>query len=209
MTQLGLIPDVEPKNEIDHRHLEAQRVFEAVLSDLPYGDRYSALMGQGWEWRKAAYIMWLSIPKDEREPKTKKEFAKTLGLVDGAVFSGWEAKNPAIAAEAFRFSQANLLGNIASVDKALTEVASKASYKSAPAMRLFYERAGVLANANKVNVLIDNSTGAGQLGEMSNAELLAELAEIEKLEAPEKITPSENVLADDFDAVLDAFGGEE
>lgn len=178
LTQEPLFTELPAKTEHDQKHREAQRVFEAVLGDLPYGDRYSALVGQGWDWRKAAYIAWLSMPSDKREPSTKKEFAIKLGLSDGSVFSGWEAKNDAIAATAFRFSQANVLAHIASVDQAMIDVASTPSYKSAPAMRLFYERAGVLANANKVNVLIDNSTVNSQVGSLSDAELLAELEQI-------------------------------
>ena len=55
------------------------------------------MLGEGWEWRKAVYIVWASLPSDKRVPPTQLELAReVLGLSSDRVIREWKAKNPAL-----------------------------------------------------------------------------------------------------------------
>lgn len=180
MTQESFFPDIPPKTEKqDQKHREAQRNFEDQLAKVPYGDRYAALVGEGWDWRKAVYIAWASLPSSKREPSTLKELAEQIGVSRG-MFSAWRGKNPAINARIARFSAGNLLEHIADVDQALLNSAKSDEYKSVQDRRLFYERAGVITSRHKIDLTARQSEGKA-LEDMTSEELAAEVAREEHL----------------------------
>lgn len=183
MTQESLFSDLEPKTEYDQKHREAKLAFEATMGDMPYGDRYAALLGEGWGWRKAAYIAWESLPKGKRDPKTKGELADELG-VSRSMFAVWKAKNPTILNRIARFSAANLLAHAADVDQAMLDSASDPSYKGVQDRRLFYERTKLIASRHKVDLTLGESKGDA-IEDMSDAELI-ELAQQLELEDGEQ-----------------------
>ena len=50
-----------------------------------------------WDWRKALYIAWSSVPKSKREPKTLEQFVALLGLSSSGTIRNWRAHDPGIA----------------------------------------------------------------------------------------------------------------
>ena len=186
MDQPPLIPGIDPKQIDDQTHAEAQRVFEFALGDFPGGDRYKALIRQGWEWRKAAYIAWASLPRGERFPKTldtdkdgNPGFSQIIGLSDASAIRDWRSKNKAIDAMVSRFSMQGLMEHIADVDKALVESASDSSYKNKPDRDLFYLRTGVIVPRAKVGISIEDESVGDALETMTDEQLIALAMELE------------------------------
>lgn len=53
------------------------------------------LRGEGWDWRKAAYMAWMAAPTSLRKPETlEKLCSEVLGVNDASTVRKWRAKFP-------------------------------------------------------------------------------------------------------------------
>lgn len=169
------VPDYTPD---DQSHPAELALFEQMLGDLAWSDTYGALLGEGWEWRKAAYIAWASLPATTRQPSTMGEFASVIGLSSTKPIRAWRLKNKAIDLAVQRLSLSNLLDSAPAVVDALITSASDANYKSAPDRKLYFEMTGMYVPRSKVGIGIDDDAGDGDMSSLSREDL-ARLAGME------------------------------
>lgn len=151
------LPEVEPAAVYDQSHEYELALFSEMLGDLAWSDTYLALREEGWEWRKAAYIAWASLPAPERQPKTISEFASIIGLSTTKPIRAWRMKNKAIDLAVQRLSLSTLLDHAPKVVQALVESASDPNYKAAPDRKLYFEMTGMYVPRSKIGVGIDDS----------------------------------------------------
>jgi len=169
-TQQNALPgfNVEARNLLDQSHEAERRLFTAMLGDLSWGDQFAALIGEGWPWRKAAYIAWAALPATYRQPATLADFASIIGLKTTTAIRTWRTKNAAIDAAVAKLAMGALLESAPDVVAALTTSASDPSYKHAPDRKVYLEIAGIYTPKSKHELsLDDNST----MENMSDQEL--------------------------------------
>jgi len=136
---------VNALDEAQLRAAAARRIFEAREGSFPWLDFFYELMGRGWAWRQAAYIAWLAMPAQYREPTTQHELAtEVLGLQSDRRLRTWRAENPAIEEEARALVKTRLFGAIPSVLEALIESASTPSGRNHADRRTFLELVGAV-----------------------------------------------------------------
>lgn len=138
----GLEAEINPLDEAQLRSQEAQQLFEAQYGDAPWMDDYFELRSEGWDWRKAMYIIWASVPADRREPRTQKDLATALGLTTDRVIREWRAKNPAIQTRIDALVRASLGKARAKIYQALIESASNPSHRASADRKLALEMMG-------------------------------------------------------------------
>lgn len=93
----GMTGEISERTVAQLRAERARQVFEARYGDQPWMDEYWELLGEGWDWRKAMYIVWASLPSEQRVPQTQRELAtQVLGLSSDRVIRDWRANNPAL-----------------------------------------------------------------------------------------------------------------
>lgn len=170
------LPGVEREtaDERDDSHAAERLLFEQMLGELPFADRYYALLAGGWGWRKASYIAWQSIPRNYRRPETMQEFASVIGLSSTKAIREWRTQNPAIDLAVAKMAQALVWERIPDAVEALMESASNAGYKHAPDRRVALEMAGLYVPRSKMVV----EENASEPERKSDAEL-ARLAGME------------------------------
>jgi len=151
---------------------------------MPGYDRFRAVIELGWSWRKAAYIAWASLPKNERQPKTKGELCKLLGVNAGAI-SVWRSRHPGIDAMIAKSSSMGLLSHVADVDQALVESASNPSYRHKADRELYYLRTKIIVPQSKIGVSIEQEAKKGLMEAASDAELMRLAAEQGLIESGE------------------------
>lgn len=158
--------EVQPSSPpIDQRHLHEKRLFEMALRDvgIPWSDVYGVLVGRGWKWRRAAIVAWLSMPKKERIPATRRELADMLGCNVATI--GRIEDMPDVQVTLLAMSRTALLKALPSVDEALIGASSNPHYKNAADRKTFYQRLALLKEEH--NVTVSQPEGA-----MSDEELL-------------------------------------
>jgi hypothetical protein len=101
------------------------------------------LLGQGWDWRKAAYIAWAATPKDKRWPENQDELAReVLGLTSDRVVAKWKSNNPAIEQAVAALQTYELFSYRGEVLSALKQSAATPDYKHHQDRKLFLEMIG-------------------------------------------------------------------
>ena len=143
---------VEAQTVIDQQHTEARRLFESTLEqhNIPWRDEYAYLIEAGWSWRKAAIIIWHTLPKSERVPAKKGALADQLGISHATLLKHYRA--PGVSETIFALSQASLLAHRANVDAALVDSASDSNYKNNQDRKTYYQLIGALTEKHQVNV---------------------------------------------------------
>jgi hypothetical protein len=93
----GMEGEIDERTEAQLRAEEARRTFEARYGEQAWMEDYWELLAEGWDWRKAVYIVWASLPREQRVPGTQLELArKVLGLTSDRRIREWKASNPAL-----------------------------------------------------------------------------------------------------------------
>lgn len=177
--------DVEPVTTPDETHALAKAIFEENLAaDDGWGDIYLSLLEEGWEWRKAAYIAWASLPALQRHPPTLKEFASLIGLRGTSAILNWRNKNKAIDLTVAKLSQQLVMEAAPDIVQALLDSASNPNYKHAPDRRVALEMAGLYTPRSKIALGQDGASDTDET-ELSTEELrrLAAMGEAGKGDA--------------------------
>lgn len=134
------LPD--PLDAAQLRAEEARAVFEARWGNSPWMDDYFRLLGEGWSWRQAAYIVWACQPKGARDPATQQEFAVSIGLTSDRTIRAWRDKNAAIDERIHELTASALMKARAEVFAALIEAATNPSPRACTDRKLFLEITG-------------------------------------------------------------------
>lgn len=92
-----------------------------------------------WDWRKALYIAWASLPRNARAPKTLEELVSLLGLSSSGTIRNWRRNDPGIIERIASVPAELLLEHVADVLDALTVVASDPDPKAHQDRKLFLE----------------------------------------------------------------------
>ena len=121
-------------------------------------ERMQDLAGEEFTAVDVAYIVWMSTPKRQRVPKTKKELADVLGV--SARTLSEKGKDSRITTRIMTYQHSSLVEHQASVMNALVDSATVADYKHAPDRKLYAELVG-LRDSDQINVMIRNSQGGG------------------------------------------------
>lgn len=161
----------EPQDTYDQSHAAELALFEQMLGGLPWADTYSALLEEGWEWRKAAYIAWASLPATTRQPQNLADFASIIGLRGSKSIRAWRLKNKAIDLAVQKLSLSNLLDSAPAVVEALVESASSPNYKSAPDRKLFFEMTGMYVPRSKIGIGVDDAAADDDMSNLSRDDL--------------------------------------
>ena len=178
------IPELEDEGvSVDTARQQEKAAALALMSQLTgeadppkWADRYLMLRGQGWSFRKAAYIAWKSMPRDKRDPKTQDELAQqVLGLTSDRVITTWREKNPMIDEAVSMLLTADLYAHRSAVFEALKDSAANSDYKHHPDRKLFLEMTGDYVPISQLRAMLmsgklkTNKT----LEDMSESELIA------------------------------------
>ncbi len=123
---------------------KAHAAFEDLVKDAAvWLDDYYRLRGEGWDWRRAAYIAWASSPVTDRWPKTQMELAtKVLGLKTDRTIQKWRADDEHIDDRVAKMQIEPLMRHRRDVIEALISVASSHDPKAASDRRVFLEMTG-------------------------------------------------------------------
>lgn len=90
---------IELKKRLQHDDeiLTSSKRLDLPKDLLTWSEDFYFLLECGWPWRVAVLIIWLSIPRAERVPKTQDELARTiLGLTSDRQLSKWRHDNKAL-----------------------------------------------------------------------------------------------------------------
>jgi hypothetical protein len=137
----GALPN--PLDEAQARSEMARQIFETSYGAEPWMDEYFTLVGEGWSWRQAVYILWSAQPKDKRVPRTQGELAvQVLGLLSDRTIRDWKAENPTIETRIRQAALKTLQHARADVINALVESAKDPSYRHHNDRKLFLEMTG-------------------------------------------------------------------
>ncbi|MBK8990145.1 MAG: hypothetical protein IPM39_29460 [Chloroflexi bacterium] len=161
----------EPAPIYDQTHPAERALFELMLGDFPWSDTYLALLEEGWEWRKAAYIAWASLPATSRRPPSLGQFADVIGLATTKQIRAWRLKNKAIDLAVQRLSLSNLLDDAPAVIQALIDSASDANYKAAPDRKLFFEMTGMYVPRSRLGLALDTTEDDADMSSLSRDDL--------------------------------------
>lgn len=175
----------------------------AEENDASWWDAYLALRQERkasgrrrWDWRRAVYIAWASMPAARRWPETQRELAsEVLGLASDRVIRKWRQADPEIDNRIAKLTAAELLERRADVFHALVEVASMIDPRGYNDRRLFleligdYKAKGELAltggDGGPVEIL-----GGFDVSKLSDEELEQLLANLRAVEAAETDAPA-------------------
>lgn len=121
-----------------------------VAATAPWWEDYLALRQETdargkarWDWRKAVYIAWASLPDSRRWPPTQKELATAvLGLADDRTIRKWRAKDPGLDDRVAGLTSAVLFKHRANVFDALISVAASPEPNAHKDRKLFLELTG-------------------------------------------------------------------
>jgi hypothetical protein len=117
---------------------------------------YEYLRTQGLRHYEAVLSVWLSLSKDDRgNVQTRDDLARVLGVARATTYE-WEAKHPQIREQAEALQVRRLRGSrLADVDER-TYQAAIAVAGTAKDRQLYYQRAGVWEEAQRVRVVGDD-----------------------------------------------------
>lgn len=102
-----------------------------------------------WDWRRALYIAWRSVPPMLREPKYERGLIGILGLTSTRTIRQWREKDPGIEERIAALPREMLLDHVSGVMAALVQVASDASPQAHPDRKLFLEMTGYYTPKSK------------------------------------------------------------
>ena len=166
-------------SEIDGGKLVARRADEN--EGRFFAESYLALRAQGWAWREALCVAWLSLGRDDRgELRTVQDLCDFLG-VSRMWFYERKARydgEPAPGMNAWdwwaeRLQLGRLRGQrLAEVDEATFRRAASSEGKAAD-RELYYKRAGVLGADMNVQVAVGQQVDVSQLSDSELDALLA------------------------------------
>lgn len=142
----GMEGVVDALTEAQLRSAEARRVFEGCLGEEYQAvdmEEYWRLVGEGWPWRQAVFILWAAMPREQRRPSTQGELAtEVLGLASDRVIREWKGENPALDAEVAKVAAGALMRHRPEVYRALIESASNPSPRAHADRKLALELMG-------------------------------------------------------------------
>jgi hypothetical protein len=152
-------------DEAQLRSAQARAIFEAQEGAVPWMDDYWALIGEGWSWRQATYMIWAALPKAQRRPKTQAELATAvLGLSSDRVIRDWKA-NPALDARVARLVSRALAHARPAIYAALIESATKPNPRAHADRRLALEMLGDYVPKQKLNLGAELPDDLSDVGE--------------------------------------------
>lgn len=165
--------DVEAIPVIDPTHEREKKLFEAALDGVPFAALYLSLVEDGWRWRRAAVIAWMSMPRNTRQPETQEGLAELLGCSVSTVkrFANHESTQ----VQLMKLTTASLFEHKALVDEALIKSATNSDYKNNQDRKTFYQLIGAIRDRHEIEVKPGEDAAMRQ---MSDEELLA-LAQLE------------------------------
>ena len=102
-------------------------------------ERGEARTRRRWDWRKALYIAWASVPRSKRNPATLEGLCDLLGLTSSGSVRNWRRNDPEIVERIASLPAELLLDHVADVLDALTTVAEMPDPKAHPDRKLFLE----------------------------------------------------------------------
>lgn len=139
----GMEGEIDTLSEAQLRSREVRRLFEARAEAEPWMEDYFELLAEGFDWRQAVWMLWMSQPGDTRRPATQMELAtQVLGLTSDRQIRRWRAKNPAIEVRIRQLQLSILSKHRADVLQTLAEMAKEADYKAHADRKLFLEMTG-------------------------------------------------------------------
>ncbi|HOU13477.1 MAG TPA: hypothetical protein PKZ84_10190 [Anaerolineae bacterium] len=132
---------LNPLEEAQLKSLEARRIFEASSCDAdPWMDDYWALLGEGYTWRQAVYMLWAAQPTDKRVPRTQGELAtQILGLASDRAIREWKRQRTDMDARIADLVHSVIVKNRARVLEALVESAASSNPRAHADRRMFLE----------------------------------------------------------------------
>jgi hypothetical protein len=167
----GLEGALNVLEEAQLKSLHARQIFEAQGEAEPWMDDYWDLIGKGWSWRQAVYLLWAAQPKDLRQPATQAELAtQVLGLASDRVIRDWKSD------ERFMAETARLVGSIvlkhrADVLHALAEVAQSRNPRAHADRKMFLEMTGDYVAKQAIGLGV--SSGVADLDDATLAAMAA------------------------------------
>lgn len=166
--------DVDALPVIDQTHEREKRLFEAALDGVPFAALYLSLVEDGWRWRRAAVIAWLSMPRKTRQPETQEGLAQLLGCSVSTVkrFANHESTQ----VQLMKLTTASLFEHKALVDEALIESATNSDYKNNQDRKTFYQLIGAIEDRHAFSFKPEDDKSA--MRGKSRDELLA-MAQLE------------------------------
>lgn len=142
----GVLPGLEaaysnPLDEAQLKSMEARRIFEAASREAdPWMDDYWALLGEGYTWRQAVYMLWAAQPADKRVPRTQGELAtQILGLASDRAIREWKRQRTDMDARIADLVRSVIVKNRARVFDALVESAASSNPRAHADRRMFLE----------------------------------------------------------------------
>jgi len=149
----GIDGQVDALTEAQLRSEEAQKLYEARWGDAAWMDDYWQLRAEGWTWRQAAYMVWASLPKEQRQPKTQGELARReLGLSSDRAIRKWKQDNPAIELRIRELTVSALAKARVEIYAALIQAASNPNPRCHADRKLALEMMGDYVPKQKVTV---------------------------------------------------------
>lgn len=146
MDEVLVLPGMEGQlNALDEAQLrsaEARRIFEVGEGSSEWMDDYWRMVGEGWPWRQAVYMLWAALPGDARRPRTQEALAvEVLGLTSDRQIRKWR-ENPALDAEVARLAASALSKARANIYQALVESATNPNPRAHADRKLALEMLG-------------------------------------------------------------------
>lgn len=148
-----------------------------IEEELPsWADVYQSLLNANVRPRVAAFIAWATMPKKFRWPETQERLAtEVLGLTSDRAIATWRKRFPEIDMMISELQAEAMLEYRPGAFRALGEMASELTYRTAADRRLFFEMTNDYTPKQKVTT--DDGRGVGrkmldQLKKKSTAELL-------------------------------------
>jgi len=152
----------------------AYQSFVKFAKEQDWWDDYLAIRKLGYDYRKAAYIVWSSLPTDKRQPPTKKEFANLIGLKDTSVIRKWRSNNPEIDKLIENLTLTPLREGLSDVIQAWYAVARSHDAKSFQDRKLYLEHQGIIKAKKGTSDDVEpgeNDSHKNEFSEMSDDEL--------------------------------------
>jgi len=131
----------------------ARTIFEASQDAAPYLEDYWALRAEGWPWRQAVYMLWASLPRETRWPKTQGELARdVLGLGSDRAIREWRDKNVAMDARIAKLAASLLAKHRAEIYQALVAAATNPDPRAHQDRRMALEMLGDYVPKQRIDV---------------------------------------------------------
>jgi hypothetical protein len=121
----------------------AYQILRDRLREYRWADTYLELRADGWDWRKAVYIAWASMPTQWRVPETQQELAtQVLGLKSSHTISKWKRKFPEIEDAIVEQQARPLMEYRADAFHALGQVARMVDPRASSDRKLYFRMTG-------------------------------------------------------------------